>query len=183
MSRVGKLPIAIPTGVEVSLKDALVVVKGPKGELKEVIPPHVSMRIEGNEIIVSVEHELEHKSFWGLGRALVANMVQGVTEGFKKELELNGVGYRAQMKGKTLVLSIGFSHPVEIEPLDGVEIAVENELITVFGPDRQKVGQTAALIRKVRPVEPYKGKGLKYKDEYVLRKEGKKAVGGGGPGA
>lgn len=178
MSRVGRLPVVIPAGVDVTVNANEVTVKGPKGTLTQVFHPDMVINREGNEIIVKRPSELKkHKALHGLTRSLLNNMVKGVTDGFSKTLEINGVGYRAQKQGKKLVLVLGFSHPVEIEEPDGITIDVPapNQII-VRGIDKQAVGQVAAKIREKRPPEPYKGKGIKYSDEVILRKEGKAGV-------
>ena len=180
MSRIGNSPIAIPAGVEVKVEaENLVTVKGPKGTLSRQL--HKDMIIEkgATEIIVKRPSEAkEHRSLHGLTRTLINNMVLGVTEGFTKTLEINGVGYRAQMQGKKLVLTLGYSHPVEMEAPAGIEIAVPapNQIV-ITGADKQAVGQLAAVIREKRPPEPYKGKGIKYANEHIRRKEGKAGKG------
>lgn len=176
MSRIGKMPIEIPNGVEVEIKGSYVRVKGPKGELKHTFPPVVDIKLEKG--IVSVERKSEEKfdrMMHGTARAVINNMVTGVSAGFEKNLEIHGVGYRAEVKGKTLVLNVGFSHTVEIEAPDGItyEVGELNNTIKILGYDKQVVGQIAAEIRKVRPPEPYKGKGIRYVGEYVRRKAGK----------
>ncbi|HEB65256.1 MAG TPA: 50S ribosomal protein L6 [Chloroflexi bacterium] len=176
MSRVGRLPIEIPAGVDVTIKGSYVKVKGPKGELEHVFPASVKFRQDGNMLTVErISDERTVRAMHGTARALVNNMVVGVSQGFQKVLEINGVGYRAEMKGKTLVLHVGYSHPVEVEPPEGISFDVEARARQVFvkGYDKQKVGQVAANIRKVRPPEPYKGKGIKYLDETIRRKAGK----------
>ena len=176
MSRIGRMPIAIPAGVTVDIaENNKVTVKGPKGTLERVLPAEMEIKVEGTEIIVSRPNDLKKmKSLHGLTRTLVANMVKGVTDGYEKVLEINGVGYRAQKNGKTLVLSLGYSHPVEMEDPEGLESVVEGtNKITVKGIDKEKVGQYAAEIRAKRGPEPYKGKGIKYADEVIRRKEGK----------
>ncbi len=180
MSRIGKKPIAIPAGVEVKIDGCEVTVKGPKAELKNTFSPEISIKVENNEIIVTRPSDAkEHRSLHGLTRTLVANMVEGVTNGFKKELEVNGVGYRVQKQGKDLVMNLGFSHQVVMSEIPGITIEVPNpNSIIVSGPDKQKVGQFAAEIRIKRLPEPYKGKGIRYAGEYVRRKEGKAAKGG-----
>ena len=176
MSRIGRKPIAIPAGVEVTVAEGNVVtVKGPKGTLTQTMHGDMIIKVEANEVIVERPSEQKlHKSLHGLTRTLVANMVTGVSEGFKKELEINGVGYRAQKQGNKLVLGLGYSHPVEMEDIPGltVEVPAPNKII-VSGADKQAVGQLAAKIREKRPPEPYKGKGIKYVDERIIRKEGK----------
>ena len=176
MSRIGKMPIAVPAGVTVDIaENNKVTVKGPKGTLERVLPEEMEIKMEGEEIKVSRPSDIKKmKSLHGLTRTLINNMVIGVTEGFSKELEVNGVGYRAQKKGKTLVLSLGYSHPVEMEDPEGLEIIVEGQnKIIVKGIDKEKVGQYAAEIREKRAPEPYKGKGIKYADEVIRRKVGK----------
>lgn len=183
MSRIGKLPISIPVNVTVTIDGSVVRVKGPKGELSQTFPPSVTIRYNETEkqIEVTVQHPEEKKdrAFWGLSRALLANMVQGTTEGFSKQLEINGVGYRAQLEGTKLVLAIGFSHPVVMVPPDGVEVKVDKNSITISGIDKQVVGEFAANVRKIRKPEPYKGKGIKYSDEIIRRKAGKQVKSGG----
>ena len=180
MSRIGKKPIEIPAGVEVKIDGNKVTVKGPKGTLSGEFAPAITIAQEGNEIIVTrPSDEAEHRSLHGLTRTLVANMVTGVTEGYKKELEVNGVGYRAAKQGKDLVLSLGYSHQVIMPEIEGISIEVPNpNLVVITGPDKQKVGQFAAEVREKRPPEPYKGKGVKYVGEYIRRKEGKAGKGG-----
>ncbi|GAB4276606.1 MAG: 50S ribosomal protein L6 [Candidatus Promineifilaceae bacterium] len=176
MSRIGKLPITIPNGVKVDVSGSEVKVTGPKGSLTQIIPADMSVNIEDGVLTVQRPSDSrEHRALHGLTRALINNMVLGVSEGFSKVLEIEGVGYRAEMKGKTLVLNVGYSHPVEFEPPKDVEFRVEdrNKTIIVFGIDKQVVGEIAANIRKMRPPEPYKGKGIRYRGEYVRRKAGK----------
>ena len=176
MSRIGKMPVAIPAGVEVTLgKDNLVTVKGPKGTLSQQMHPAITLKQEGAEILVSRPNdEKENRALHGLTRALLHNMVVGVTDGFKKELEINGVGYRAAKEGNKLVLTIGYSHTVEVPEIDGISIEVpQPNQIVISGCDKQKVGQFAAEVREKRPPEPYKGKGIKYTTEVIRRKEGK----------
>ena len=176
MSRIGKMPVAIPAGVEVTLgKDNLVTVKGPKGTLTQQMHPAMTLKQEGAEILVSRPNdEKENRALHGLTRALLHNMVVGVTEGFKKNLEINGVGYRAAKEGNKLVLTIGYSHTVEMPEIDGITIEVpQPNQIVISGCDKQKVGQFAAEVREKRPPEPYKGKGIKYVDEVIRRKVGK----------
>ncbi len=176
MSRIGRLPIAIPAGVEVNVDDTnTVTVKGPKGTLTQNVHQNITVNVEGNEILVTRPNDQkENRALHGLTRSLLANMVKGVTEGFSKTLEVNGVGYRVQMQGSNLVMNLGFSHQVIMEPIDGVKIETPNaNTIIVSGADKQKVGQLAAQIREKRPPEPYKGKGIKYAGEHIRRKEGK----------
>ncbi len=179
MSRIGKKPIEIPAGVEVKVDGNVVTVKGPKAQLTETFNKEISVKVEGNEIIVTrPTDDKEHRSLHGLTRTLVANMVEGVTKGFTKELDVNGVGYRVAKQGKDLVMNLGFSHQVTVSEIDGITIEVPNpNKIVISGPDKQKVGQFAADVRSKRPPEPYKGKGIKYADEHVRRKEGKAAKG------
>jgi large subunit ribosomal protein L6 len=175
MSRIGKAPVSIPAGVEVTQNGQSVTVKGPKGSLSWQVHDTVRVSIADGEILVTrPDDKPESRALHGLTRSCLANMVQGVTEGFRKSLELQGTGYRAQMQGQTLVLTVGYSHPVEMQPLDGVQIQVEtNTLLHVEGIDKQAVGQQAALIRRVRPPEPYHGKGIRYRGEVVKLKAGK----------
>ena len=179
MSRIGRMPVAIPAGVEVNIANGnLVTVKGPKGTLTSQLSPLMTLKQEGAEIHVTRPNdEKENRALHGLTRALLHNMVVGVTEGYKKELDINGVGYRAAKEGKKLVLTIGYSHPVEVEEIDGITIDVPNpNHLVVSGCDKQKVGQFAAELREKRPPEPYKGKGIKYTDEVIRRKVGKTGV-------
>ena len=176
MSRIGKAPIPVPPSVQVTIRGSDVTVKGPKGELTRTFHRDIAVRLEDNQLVVSRPTEQrQHRALHGLSRALLANMVHGVTEGFQKELEINGVGYRAQLEGETLVLNVGYSHPVEIVPPPGITISVEKGYrnITVQGMDKELVGRVAARIRAVRKPEPYKGKGIRYVGEYVRRKAGK----------
>jgi len=182
MSRIGKKPIQIPAGVEIKIEDSEITVKGPKGELKREIRPEIAVEKKDNEIIVSVKENLpakggKTKSFWGLTRTLIFNMIEGVTNGHQKKLEVRGVGYKASLEGEDLVLLVGYSHPVKIKKTEGIDFAIEKNIIVISGTDKQLVGQVAAEIRKVRKPEPYKGKGIRYVGEYVRRKVGKKAVG------
>lgn len=183
MSRVGKKPVVIPAGVTVELKDETLKIKGPKGELVLPVHPKVTITQAESELTVSVKRPdvKAEKALWGLFRALINNMVVGVTTGFTKTLEINGVGYKASMSGTKLVMALGYSHPIEMETPKGLEAKVEKNIITITGIDRQLVGQFAAEIRSQREPEPYKGKGIKYSDETIRRKAGKvvKAVGGG----
>ncbi len=178
MSRIGKKPIEIPQGVEISIENNLVKVKGPKGELEQYIRPEIKIEKKENEIIVSVGKETKRTSaLWGLSRTLIANMIEGVTNGYEKKLEIQGVGYRASLEGEDLVLLVGFSHPVKIEKVVGIKFEVQKLNIIVSGINKELVGQVTARIRAVRPPEPYKGKGIRYEGEYVRRKSGKKAIG------
>lgn len=176
MSRIGRLPISVPQGVDIKIKGAHVLVKGPKGELSHTFPASMKIKLDDGEIKVTrPSDERAHKALHGMTRALINNMVVGVSEGFEKILEVNGVGYRAELQGNSLVLNVGYSHPVTIEPPEGItfEVDTRSRQIKVAGYDKQVVGQTAAVIRKVRPPEPYKGKGIKYLDEVIRRKAGK----------
>ncbi len=177
MSRIGRKPIEIPEAVEVDVAPGQVTVKGPKGELVQTVSPDMTLEREDGTLTVARPTDRgEHRALHGLTRSLVANMIEGVTDGFEKRLEIQGVGYRANLSGKTLNLSLGFSHPVAIEAPDGIEFEVPQPTeIIVRGIDKQLVGQVAADIRKRRPPEPYKGKGIRYRDEQVLRKVGKRA--------
>jgi large subunit ribosomal protein L6 len=177
MSRIGKKPIAVPSGVTVTIDPEVVRVHGPKGELSERIPRDISVAQEGEEILVTRPTDRgEHRALHGLTRSLVANMVEGVTAGFQKTLEIQGVGYRAQLKGKDLELALGYSHPVPVKAPDGIEFEVPQPTrVIVKGISKQAVGEVAAFIRKQRPPEPYKGKGIRYEGEYVARKVGKRA--------
>jgi large subunit ribosomal protein L6 len=175
MSRIGKKPIEIPTGVTITINGDVVTVKGPKGELTRSFNSDIEIKMEENVINLSRPSESkEHRSIHGTTRSLLANMVEGVSKGFEKSLELIGVGYRAQKQGKKLVLNVGYSHPVEFEPEEGVEVEVpSNTKVIVKGINKERVGALAANIRQVRPPEPYKGKGIRYEGEVVRRKEGK----------
>ena len=177
MSRIGKKPIPVPTSVTVSIEPDLVRVNGPKGELTERIPRDITVAQEGEELVVKRPTDRgEHRALHGLTRSLVANMVEGVTDGYVRTLEIHGVGYRAQLKGKALELSLGFSHPVSIPAPDGIEFEVPQPTrVIVKGISKQQVGEIAATIRKQRPPEPYKGKGIRYEGEHVARKVGKRA--------
>ena len=175
MSRIGRKPVEIPAGVEVKTDGHTVTVKGPKGTLTETFNSRMTVKVEGSEILVTrPTDDKDDRALHGLTRTLVHNMVVGVTEGYKKELEVNGVGYRAQKQGKNLVMNLGFSHQVIVPEVDGITIDVPNpNLVVISGPDKQQVGQFAAEVREKRPPEPYKGKGIRYADEFVRRKEGK----------
>ncbi len=175
MSRIGKMPIAIPAGVTVDIaENNKVTVKGPKGTLERVLPKEMDIKLEGTEVVVGRPNDLKKmKSLHGLTRTLINNMVIGVSTGYEKKLEVNGVGYKAQKSGKKLTLSLGYSHPVEMDDPEGIETVVEGNIITVKGIDKEKVGQFASEIRDKRRPEPYKGKGIKYSTEVIRRKEGK----------
>ena len=180
MSRIGRKPVAIPSGVTVEVKSGVVHVKGPKGELSYTLLPQVTVTVEGNDVIVARQSETkEIRARHGLTRALVANMAKGVSEGYQKELEIIGVGYKAALKGKILQLQLGYSHPIDYEIPKDIEIVQDEKnknILRVRGADKQLVGQVAAQIRELRPPEPYKGKGIRYTDETVRRKVGKAAA-------
>ena len=175
MSRIGRMPIAVPAGVTVDIaENNKVTVKGPKGTLERVLPAEMDIKLEADVITVSSPNDLKKmKSLHGLTRTLIHNMIIGVTEGYVKDLEVNGVGYRAQKQGNKLVLALGYSHPVEMVDPEGIEVKVDGNKISVVGIDKEKVGQYAAEIREKRAPEPYKGKGIKYVDETIRRKVGK----------
>jgi large subunit ribosomal protein L6 len=177
MSRIGKKPIEIPDGVEVDVKPGAVHVKGPKGELRQAVHHDMKVSLDGGTVTVERPTDRgEHRALHGLTRSLIANMVGGVTEGYERRLQIQGVGYRAQLKGKALEMSLGFSHPVTVEAPEGIEFEVPQPTeVIVRGIDKQLVGETAARIRKRRPPEPYKGKGVRYAGEQVSRKVGKRA--------
>lgn len=180
MSRIGKKPVEIPAGVEVKVDGQTVTVKGPKGSLTQNVHPNMTVAVEGNEIKVTRPNDdKQNRALHGLTRSLIANMVEGVTNGFSKTLKINGVGYRAVKKGNDLELTIGYSHLVNMKTPEGITVDVpDNNTIVVSGPDKQQVGQFAAEVREKRPPEPYKGKGIKYADEHIRRKEGKAGKGG-----
>ena len=182
MSRIGRMPVNVPSGVNVKVENGGVRVKGPKGELGIDVTHPISVRVEGDTVLVDrPDDEKRSRQLHGLTRTLIVNMVDGVTKGFARNLEIVGVGYRAQMQGKKLSLQLGFSHPVVVEPPAGITIAIEGtNKISVSGPDKQQVGQLAAQIRDVRPPEPYKGKGIRYEGERVRRKLGKAGKTAGG---
>ena len=175
MSRIGRMPIAIPAGVEVKIDGHVVTVKGAKATLTREVHPNINVAVEGNEILVTRPNDEKHnRALHGLTRTLVNNMVEGVSKGYSKELEINGVGYRAQKQGKQLVMNLGFSHQVTVDEIDGITIDVPTpNKVVISGIDKQLVGQFAAEVRGKRPPEPYKGKGIKYVDEVIRRKEGK----------
>ncbi len=181
MSKIGKKPIEIPSGVTVEVgKDNKVKVKGSKGELESVFNAEIKVEIKDNQVLVKPVKELkEFYALWGLTRALIANMIEGVSKGFEKKLELQGVGYKVALKGDTLDMALGFSHPVIVKCPEGIKFEVEKNIITVSGIDRQAVGQVAANIRAFKKPEPYKGKGIRYLGEQVRRKQGKKVAGAG----
>lgn len=176
MSRIGRMPIPVPEGVTVDIKKSTVRVKGPKGELFRTFDPEMQIKLDGNQLVIQrPTDQRRHRALHGLTRALLNNMVVGVTEGYTRRLEIQGVGYRAEMQGQNLVLSVGYSHPVVVEPPAGISFEVEKgyRTLLVSGIDKELVGEIAARIRRVRPPEPYKGKGIRYEGEYVRRKAGK----------
>jgi large subunit ribosomal protein L6 len=178
MSRIGKKLIEIPQGVKAEITEKEIKVSGPKGELTQFIHPEIKVEQKDGKIFVSPKTELSKKGrgLWGLYRALISNMVTGVSKGFEKKLEIEGVGFKANVDGDNLVLNLGFTNPVKIAKIPGVSFLVEKNVITVSGPDKERVGHIAALIRKQKKAEPYKGKGIKYQGEIIRRKEGKKVV-------
>lgn len=186
MSRIGKKPILIPDGVEISIKGNLVTVRGPKGELQREVRPEIRVEKREGEIFISPQREtkplapserkVKYRAFWGLTRTLIFNMVKGVTDGYEKKLQIEGIGYKANLEGENLILHVGFSHSVEIKQPQGINFLIEKNIITVSGIDKELVGQTTAKIRRIRPPEPYKGKGIRYLGEHVRRKAGKKAA-------
>lgn len=176
MSRLGKMPVAIPSGVEVTLTDGVLMVKGPKGTLSRPVKNDVDFTVEGSEVKLTPKETVLAKALWGTYAAHLHNMIKGVTEGFTKVLEIEGVGYRAEVKGNEIVLNVGFSHPVLLTIPEGITAVVEKSAITLTGADKDELGQFAANVRKVRKPEPYKGKGIRYRGEYIIRKQGKKAV-------
>ena len=179
MSRIGKKPIAMPKGVEFKLEGSLLKVKGPKGELQRQIDPRISIESKENEVWVGIKNKTGDKSdsiFWGLYRALINNMIKGVSVGFEKALTFQGVGYRAAVKGNDLELNLGYSHPKEVKAPAGIQFKVEKNKITVSGIEKDLVGQVAAEIKKQRPPEPYHGSGIKYENEIIIKKAGKKAA-------
>lgn len=180
MSRIGRKPINIPAGVEVKFNDGVITIKGAKGTLEQKIHPNMNIKIDNSVITVTRPNdEKENRSLHGLTRTLIANMIEGVTKGYKKELDVNGVGYRVQKQGKNLVMNLGYSHQVIMSDTDDIKIEVPSpNKIIICGADKQKVGQFAAEVREKRPPEPYKGKGIKYVDEVIRRKEGKAGKGG-----
>ena len=174
MSRIGKKPIPVPKGVQINLRDGLVEVKGPKGQLSQSLPPGVTMALEDGQIVASVGEAREQRKFHGLGRTLVANAVQGVSEGFKRELDIVGVGYRAEVKGRDVHFALGYSHPVIFPLPQGIDVAIEKQThVTVTGIDKQLVGQVAANMRSLRKPDPYKQKGVRYTGEVLKKKAGK----------
>jgi large subunit ribosomal protein L6 len=180
MSRLGKLPIELKEGTQVRLEDGFIIVKGAKGELKQKLHRAVKVEIDGKQIKVTVNNpdNNKEKALWGLFGSLIRNMVKGVEQGFEKKLEINGVGFKAAVSGKKLTLNVGFSHPVEYNLPEGINASVEGNIIAISGFDKQLVGEAAAQIRRIKKPEPYKGKGIKYADEIIRRKEGKTAAKG-----
>jgi len=180
MSRVGKLPIPVPAGVKVHVSDGLVRVEGPKGKLERRVVPDVTVAVEGGTVVVKrTDDSRRGRSLHGLTQRLVGNMVAGVSKGFTRVLEINGVGYRAEARGKVLYLTLGYSHPIAFQLPPGISAKVDRQVVvTLEGPDRELLGQTLAAIRELRPPEPYKGKGVKYAEETIRRKAGKAAAGG-----
>lgn len=178
MSRIGKKILALPAGVTAEIRSQEVAIKGPKGELVEKIHPRVRIEKTTEGLVVSVvnENDTHDRALWGTFSSLLRNMVKGVTEGYKKQLEVNGVGYKVALKGQNLVLEVGYSHSVEVKPLSSTKVTVEKNVITVEGPNKQQVGEMAAQIRAVKKPEPYKGKGIKYMTETIRRKAGKTAA-------
>lgn len=180
MSRVGKKPILIPSGVEARIEGQTIAIKGPKGELQRKIRPEIKIEIKEGKIILTPQRETkETGAFWGLSRALVFNMVKGVTDGYEKKLQIEGIGYRAAVEQNILVLKLGFSHPVKFEQPEGIKFVVEKNIVSISGFDNELVGQLAAKIRKICPPEPYKGTGIRYQGEIVRRKAGKKVAAAG----
>jgi len=179
MSRIGKQPVLIVSGVEAKESDGRLEIKGPKGQLSLEIPAGIKVEIKDDNIFFSaLKSDKKTNALWGLTRTLASNMIEGVTKGFEKKLEINGVGFKARVEGKDLILDVGYSHPVKIEAKEGITFTVEKNIIIVSGIDKGLVGQVAAEIRRVKPPEPYKGKGIKYINEVIKRKLGKKAAGG-----
>lgn len=177
MSRIGKQPITLPSGVEASMKDGVFSVKGSKGSLSRPLKSDVSVAIEGNVVTLTPARENDFaRALWGTYASHILNMIEGVTKGYVKKLEIEGVGYRGEVKGKKLVLAVGLSHPVEIAIPDGIEMLIEKGVFTISGIDKDVLGQFAATVRSQKPPEPYKGKGIRYQGEYIIRKQGKKAV-------
>lgn len=183
MSRIGKKPIKLPQGVSWQLEDRQLVVKGPKGENRLALPLGISLKQENNELLVQIDNPKEKKALWGLYRSLINNSIIGVTQGFEKKLELQGVGFKANVSGQNLTLEVGFSHPVVLPIPEGLKVNVEKNIISVSGVDKEKVGLFAAKIRAVRKPEPYQGKGIRYLGEIVRRKPGKAAKAAGAAGA
>ncbi len=183
MSRVGKKPILIPQEVQVKIEGNNIQVKGPKGELSRSFSPEIKIEMKDNQLLVSLENKESQlkkiNALWGLTNVLVFNMIKGVTEGYQKKLQIEGLGYKVNLEGEVLVMQLGFSHPVKINPPQGIKFTVEKNIITVSGYDKEEVGQISAKIRAVKPPEPYQGKGIRYFGEIVRKKLGKKAVASG----
>jgi len=178
MSRIGKKPIQIPAGVQVAVEGQKITVKGPKGELHKEIHPDINIEKTDKEIKVSIKKETKKSAgLWGLSRTLIFNLIEGVTKGYEKKLDIQGVGFKANVEAGDLVLTVGFSHPVKVKKAEGITFSVEKNIITIAGQNKELVGQTADKIRKIRKPEPYKGKGIRYLGEVVRKKVGKKAVG------
>ncbi len=182
MSRVGKKPIIIPDQAEIKIDGSTVLVKGPKGEISKTFRPEIKIELKEGKVFVfpaeGTEDNKKVKAFWGLTRMLLNNMIEGVVEGFEKKLEISGVGYKSEVSGKEIILNVGFSHPVKIEIPEGLEVSVQKNIIVVSGIDKELVGHFASIIRRIKPAEPYKGKGIKYFGEKIRRKVGKKAASG-----
>ena len=178
MSRIGKKPIAIPAGVEVKAEADLILVKGPRGKLSQRLHPFIIVEVKDKQVLISVAkpEDGRQNAIWGLFRSLISNMVEGVVTGFEKKLEINGIGYKAAVSGRKLILNVGYSHPIDFELPEEITCQVEKNLITIAGNDKQLVGEVAANIRKIRKPEPYKGKGIKYVDEVLRHKVGKAAA-------
>ena len=178
MSRIGKKIRTLPAGVSADVKGGQIIIKGPKGELRQRLHPRVTVVVNGSEVTTKVvaEENKRDRALWGTFSSLIENMIDGVTQGFKKQLEINGVGFKAALKGADLNLEVGFSHPVIVKAIPGIKFTVEKNVITVEGSDKQMVGETAAMIRRVKKPEPYKGKGIKYVEEVIRRKAGKTAA-------
>jgi len=177
MSRIGKKPILIPENVEVKIDGSRVIIKGPRGELQKEVRPEIRIEKKDREIIIEPKKETKRTAaFWGLTRTLVFNMVKGVTDGYEKKLQIEGLGYKANLESEDLVLQVGYSHPIKLKKPEGINFSVEKNIITISGNDKELVGQVTAKIRKIRPPEPYKGKGIRYVGEEVRRKVGKKVV-------
>ncbi|HLD60802.1 MAG TPA: 50S ribosomal protein L6 [Patescibacteria group bacterium] len=178
MSRIGKKIRTLPAGVSAEVKGGEIIIKGPKGELRQRLHPRVTVVVNGSEVTTKVvaEENKRDRALWGTFSSLIENMIDGVTQGFKKQLEINGVGFKAALKGADLNLEVGFSHPVIVKAIPGIKFTVEKNVITVEGSDKQMVGETAAMIRRVKKPEPYKGKGIKYVEEVIRRKAGKTAA-------
>lgn len=176
MSKIGKKPITLDKDIKIDLSEGRIIVEGPKGKLERKIPKEIKIIKDDANLVVAFEGPREKKSLWGTFRSHIANMVEGVKNGFEKSLKIQGVGWRASFEGKDLVLKLGFSHPVKVKPIEGITFSIEKDIIKVSGIDKEKVGSIAAKIRAIYPPEPYKGKGIRYVDETVRKKAGKKAA-------